>query len=111
MATKLKNAGFYKGDKSTGLAAIASPYATTYITMGRGGIVGAINPPSARTLGGDDYWTVRLSVKNTSAEANCEWMWTTFKKEFTTEEEARTWVRSNWKDFNARFELVEQDRY
>lgn len=109
--TKLKNPGFFKGERSTGLAACANPYPTTYITMGRGGKVGAISPPSATSLGGHDHWRIGLMIKvEPTKEKPAPFKWVYFKKDFETEEEARAAIRKDWEAINKKFDLYESER-
>lgn len=110
MAVKVKRPGFRKGARPTGLAAVANSYAETTITMGRGGKVGQIFPPSATSLKGYDHWRVGLMVKKESTkESPCGWKWVIFKKEFETEEEARSLVKKDWEKLLEKFDLYEME--
>lgn len=109
--SKLRNPGFFKGEKVTGLASAGHPYPTTHITMGRGGVVGMISPPSAAVLGGHNDWRVGLLVKvEPTKEKPAPFKWIFFKRAFKTEEEARDNVRESWVKINEEFDLYEMER-
>lgn len=82
---------FKKWPENTGLARVANPYSGTDIKL-KGQRVGFISPPSARSLGGEDFWSVWVRVIDTTGvNPNCNWRNTRFK----TEPEARVWIRYN----------------
>ncbi|AGS81111.1 hypothetical protein [Caulobacter phage Cr30] len=97
--------GFKRGEKNTGLAAIANPHAHVHIKHKKQWI-GQIIPPS---VFGETKWKIGLMIKD--PVAHCGWRWIWFTKRFDAEDEARIWVNQQAQGILNKFDLHYMDPY
>lgn len=94
---------FKRGERFTGLAAVANPYPYTYIKLSKKK-VGNIIPPSAF---GSNKWSISIMIKD--ADASCGWRNASLKAKFDSEAEARAFIISKSKQLQEKFDFHYQE--
>jgi len=85
---------FKKDPKTTGLAGVAEPNPRTVI-KGDGVEIGYIRPPHYADA--DYVWSVMLRVNREPTPSDpCPWRYAELKKKFTSEPDAREYIKAEW---------------
>ena len=85
------NFTFKKQAGETGLARISNPYPTTDIKLKKK-VIGHIYPPSYWR--NNSTWSISIAVEIPPKDnPNCSWSWKKVKPRFSSEEDARQWVK------------------
>lgn len=84
---------FKRGERLTGLAAVASPLPDVEIKYG-GQEIGFISSPRHAGLTPDPNWRVFLRVPNDDPKRNYPWKNVKLKAKFREEQDARRWVQA-----------------
>lgn len=95
---------FKRGERSTGLAAVANPYTEVDIKLNKKR-VGTLAPPNWRTS--DGMWRARFTVTDSTQKAG--WRWVQLKARFKDEDEARAWVAEHAEQIASMFTLHSLD--
>lgn len=104
----MKNPTFKKEPKSRGLQGVIELGQTVQIKVNRTRVVGKICPPTWQTKGSD--WCIRIRVKKQITEEEpCNFRWLALVKKFPDSETAKSYVISNWKLINEKFELLPEE--
>jgi len=100
MKTKLS---FKKEPKETGLYSVAHPYQNVKIKIDKK-YVGLIIAPDWQIR---DVWIAGFAIKKEKPDdnPNCDWKWYYFSKKFTSEEDAREFVKEIIDDFVTKHTL------
>lgn len=99
----------FKKNPASGLAQVAKPYGYGTDVKLRGKTVGTIRPPNAQALSQD--WRAAVMVEKSSpgvpddGNPNCSWRWITFRTQFSSEEQAREWLRAHAAEIVSRYAL------
>lgn len=98
---------FKKQPKETGLRSIASPDPVVDIKLNKK-VIGFISPPywSSERHKWSIYFRIKKEVTN---ESRCPWRNAKLKVEFDTEDEARTYITTNWESLSSKLELVPEE--
>lgn len=104
---KINKLSFKKHPAQTGLVSVGSSLQSVDIKSDKI-TVGLIQAPNWSSK--DSVYTVcfQVTVLGTTAARVCPWRWTTLKATFSTEQEARDFVKEKWVQIHTHFNLFKQ---